>query len=338
MTPVFTFGIKLDGEKDFTDVSHKINPFLLSLRVIDLPGSTSDYIELILDDHAGKLKRQDFGSEFEVSLGFEGESLVKTGNYIFDEVTFEGHPMKMRLLASSVDFLNNLKSSTSKTWSDTTLGEIVSTIAKKYGYTPSISDALASKPIEQLDQTSESDLQLLNRLASTYGAIFKAVQGFMIFKPKGNGLSVSGTPLNAVYIEPGMVTRWQVNDRGRPRYGAIRASYYDYNAALVKYVTVGDGDVVEELKTTYASEEEAYSHAAARLQDRTMATVDGYLSLPATPKVIKGLISEGVLELAKFRTSVDGRYHITRVEHTLTKQSGYQLKVEFSKQWTGYKK
>lgn len=332
MTPTFVF--KENG-KDF---SHIINPLLVSLRAIDLPGATSDYFELILDDYAGKIKREDFGAKFEVSLGFEGEKPVSVGQYIFDEITFEGPPMKMRLLASSVDFLKNLKAATSKTWSDTTLGDIVTTLAKKHGYNASITDSLASKPIEQLDQTSESDLQLLNRLASTYGAVFKAVQGFMIFKPKGDGLSVSGTPLKAVTVTPDMVTRWQVNDRGRPRYGAVRGSYYDYNAALVKYVIVGAGDVVEELKTTYASEEEAYSHAAARLQERTMATIDGYLLMPATPKVIKGLISEGVLQLDKFKTNVDGSYHITRVEHTLTKQYGYQLKVEFSKQWTGYKK
>lgn len=332
MTPKFIF--KVDG----ADYSERFNPILISLRVIDLPGATSDYVELILDDSAGKLQRKDFGAEFGVSLGFEGESLVSTGKYIFDEVTFEGHPMQMRLLASSVDFLKNLKSATSKTWSNTTLGEVITYLAKKHGYTPSISSSLASKQIVQLDQTSESDLQLLNRLASSYGATFKAVQNFMIFKPKGDGLNVSGTPLTAVTVTPDMVTRWQLNDRGRPRYGAIRASYYDYNAALIKYVTVGDGDIVEELKNAYSSEEEAYSHAAARLQERTMATVDGYLTMPATPKVIKGLISEGVLELAKFRNNVDGRYHITRVEHTLTKGNGYQLKVEFSKQWTGYKK
>ncbi|WP_178860842.1 phage late control D family protein [Thiomicrorhabdus cannonii] len=332
MTPIFTFKV------DSKDYSSRFNPFLISLRAIDLPGSTSDYIELILDDAAGKLKREDFGAKFEVSLGFEGEKPVSVGTYIFDEVTFEGHPMQMRLLASSVDFLKDLKAATSKTWSNTTLGEVVSYLARKHGYTPSISESLASKKIEQLDQTAESDLQLLNRLASSYGAVFKAVKGYMVFKPKGDGLSVSGTPLTAVTIEPTMVTRWQINDRGRPRYGAVRASYYDYNAALVKYVTVGDGDVQEELKNTYASEEQAYSHAAARLQERTMATIDGYLLLPATPKVIKGLISEGVLELVKFRANVDGRYHITRVEHTLTKNYGYQLKVEFSKQWTGYKK
>lgn len=331
MTPVF----KILAKKQ--DITNKIASRLQSLRIVDLPGGTSDYIELVLDDPDGKIEKKDLGTEIKAYLGMDSNNLVDMGLYIFDEIEFEGPPMQMRLLASSIDFLSAFKAAVTKTWDSVTLGDIVTTLAKKYGYQPHITPDLKSIAIPHITQATESDLRFLTRLADTYGAVFKAVDKKIIFKPQGDGKSVSGVDLPVTTITPDMVSSWSLDERGRPMYGAVRAGYYDYDLALVKYVTVGTGDVKEELKTIYKSELEATSHAKAQYKKRQMATIAGRITLPATEKVLKTLKSEYVLKLDKFRTGVDGEYNITRVEHDLNKTKGYMLKVEFSKQWKGYK-
>ncbi|MDG4811648.1 contractile injection system protein, VgrG/Pvc8 family [Hydrogenovibrio sp. 3SP14C1] len=338
MTPIFKLEVKNQEGDVVQDITDKIAERLASIRAIDLPGSTSDFMEIVLNDPDGKVKRHDFGVRFDLFLGFAGEKLHKVGQYVFDELTFEGFPNQIRLLASSVDFLGEMKAAKSFTWEDTTLGDIVTTLAKRYGYKPSVSEAYQSIQISNINQTAESDFAFLIRLASTYAAVFKVVNGYVIFKPKADGLSVTGAQLTPVTVNLEDVTRWELTERGRPQYGAVRASYYDYDAALVKYVTVGDGKVTEELKTTYKSEYEAKTHAMTRLQDRLMAATTGSIDMAANPDVIKGLISEGLVQLDTFRSNVDWVYHIRRVEHIYRPKTGYKIKVEFSKQWDGYKK
>ena len=80
----------------------------------------------------------------------------------------------------------------------------------------------------------------------------KAAGGALVVVPRGSGRSVSGAALPTYTASPGigMVLSGRIGYRGRPRYGAVQAGYYDVAAAGVVHVTAGAGEpryVIREL-------------------------------------------------------------------------------------------
>ena len=68
-------------------------------------------------------------------------------------------------------------------------------IAGAHGLTPAITEALAEIVIAHIDQTHESDMSFLTRLAKRYDAVMNVKDTHLLFVPIGHGTSVSGKPL-----------------------------------------------------------------------------------------------------------------------------------------------
>ncbi len=56
-------------------------------------------------------------------------------------------------------------------WHDVTVERVVSAIAHRYGLKPQISEMLMDIEIDHADQTEESDMSFLTRMAEMLGAI-----------------------------------------------------------------------------------------------------------------------------------------------------------------------
>jgi len=77
------------------------------------------------------------------------------------------------------------RSPKTRSWDATTLGKLVETIAGEHGYTPKVDPELGAIPIPHLDQTAESDMALLTRLAAKHDAVAKPVAGFLVLARQG---------------------------------------------------------------------------------------------------------------------------------------------------------
>ena len=73
--------------------------------------------------------------------------------------------------------------------------------------------------LPHLDQSNESDLHLLTRLARRWDYVFKLSGKRLAFVPAGKGLAASGEPVTAVTIRRDQVKDYRavLADRGRYR-------------------------------------------------------------------------------------------------------------------------
>src|ERR1700754_1190564 len=81
------------------------------------------------------------------------------------------------------------------------LGALVRNIAASSGLTAAVSSTFDNIKIPHIDQTNESDMNLLTRLARNYGAVMKPTSGHLVFAKKGAGTSVTGKPLGKITID-----------------------------------------------------------------------------------------------------------------------------------------
>ncbi|MEE9358423.1 hypothetical protein [Candidatus Vondammii sp. HM_W22] len=150
---------------DQQDITAIIRDRLISLHVTDKTGLVSDTAETTLDDRNSAIEIPRTGALLEIYMGYQETGLYRMGSYTVDEVELTGLPNTMRIRAKAADMRQSLKSCKLRSWDDITLGDLVATIAAEHGLIPRVGEFLDAIHIPHLDQTYESDMHLLTRLA-----------------------------------------------------------------------------------------------------------------------------------------------------------------------------
>jgi phage protein D len=308
---------------DQQDVTNTIRDRLLSLRISDEAGTQSDTVEIQLDDRDATIQWPRHGAELDIFLGADENPLIRMGLYIVDEIEHSGPPSTVTIRGKAADMRASIKAPKTRSWDGITLGALVQTIAGEHGLTAKIIDQLASIAIEHIDQTNESDLHLLTRLARQHGAISKPVAGFLVFVPKGEAKSATGQPLPLTNIPKHHITRHRMTQAERGKYPSVKAYWHDSNTAEKQSVFVGDNQPVYAIRHTYNNAQEATSAALATLQRLQRGTATLSLTLLGRPE----LQAEGRIRIAGIRDPVNGEWIINRVEHQLD-TSGLQTRCD----------
>ncbi len=165
---------------------------LMTLTLTDNRAFEADRVTLTLDDTDGQLQLPPRGARLRVMIGWRGESLVNKGTYVVDEVAWEGPPDKLIITASSADFREEFNVRREVSWHDVTVKQVVSAIAHRYGLKTQISEILMDIEIDHADQTEESDIAFLTRMAEMLVAIATVKNGSMLFILQGGGTGVDG--------------------------------------------------------------------------------------------------------------------------------------------------
>jgi len=199
----------------------------------------------------------------------------------------------------------------------------VQTIAAEHGLQPKIADALASLPVPHLDQTNESDLHLLTRLAREHGAVAKPVAGFLVFVPKGEARSATGRQMETIELVSYQIQRHRFTEAERGKYLSVKAYWHDADQAEKQSVTVGDGEPVHAIRHTYANAQQATQAASTKLKSLQRGTASLSLTILASPHIQ----AEGKIRIHGIRDPVNGEWVLTRVEHQLD-SSGLQTRCD----------
>lgn len=165
--PVPAYQVLVDG----SDISAAIRPRLMSMTITDNRGFTADTIEITLDDSDGQLDMPRRGATLRAFIGWQGSALVDKGTYKIDEVEHNGAPDVLTIRGKSADLRGGMNKLRERSWHQTTVNSIVEQLAAPYQLTPCVGDSLKGQLIDHIDQTNESDLAFLTRLAGQCDAI-----------------------------------------------------------------------------------------------------------------------------------------------------------------------
>lgn len=140
--PVPAIRITVDGK----DIAPAIIPRLISLDLMDNRGIEADQLTLSLSDHDGLLAIPPKGAIIRLWLGWSDTGLVDKGTYTVDETEHHGAPDVLNIRARSANFRKSLKTKRERSWSNTTLGKVLSNIALSNGLSATIAAPLKAYP------------------------------------------------------------------------------------------------------------------------------------------------------------------------------------------------
>lgn len=320
--PVPAFRLTVDG----IDIARLISPRLMGMELTDNRGVEADQLSITLSDHDGLLTIPPKGAVLRLWLGWSDTGLVDKGTYTVDETEHSGAPDVLSIRARSADLRKGLKTKRERSWSNTTLGDVLGDIAIGNGLTATIAGALDGLPILQLDQANESDANLISRLGEEFDAVASVKAGCLLCLPAGGGKTASGMDLPHITLtrEDGDQHRYLQADRDS--YDGVRAYYYDVNSAKKQEAIAGGGDNLKDLRHTYSDQQSALRAARAefrRLQ-RGSATLSYTLAMGRPD-----LIPELTYTLQGVKAEIDEIiWYGGNVQHSLSADGGYTVSLE----------
>ena len=307
------------------DITAAILANFVSMRITDEAGMQADTLEIVLaDDPLAPIAIPPTGAELQVYLGYDGAA-QRMGLYVCDELELEGWPAQMTIRGRAAPYeeskggKSDLQTQKNRSWpKNTKLGDMAAKIAKEHKLKSKVSPSLASIQLPHFDQTEESDIHFLGRVAARYDAFVKPAGGTLVVMKRGDA-GLPNIPLLGMNCSSYRVT---LARRDSP--GTVVAWWHDKRQAKRQKVAVGEGEPTKQLRHSYPTEAAAKAAAQTELDRRKRGEVRLSVSMPGDPS----LQPEAQLVTAGFRPGVDGTWWVRKVVHQLDKSGGFTSEVE----------
>ncbi|RZG78570.1 phage tail protein [Acinetobacter sp. WCHAc060033] len=314
------------------DITNTIMGLYESVSVTDGTGYESDTCEISLADNPeSPIEFPKKGAELRIYMGYDLE-MVDMGLFIVNEVTLSGPPEKMIIRGRAVpqveskNGITSLATQKSRSWpKSTSISAIVTKIAREHSLEPLISDAIAEITLPHFDQSDESDLNFLLRIAKRYDVICKPAGGKLLFVKRGD------IELPTLTLAKEDVGNWDMTSSTSDNAGTVITYWHDKKNAKKNEVKVGDGEPVKRLRHTYQDEKSAQAAARSAHEQSRRDENKLSLNLVGNPEIS----AEKPLLLINFRDGIAGDWVIEQVTHSIDKSSGFKTSLNAVRQLNG---
>lgn len=243
------------------DLSDKINPRLVELRLTEKRENDADQIEITLQNADGKLIVPEPDKQLALKIGWQSGKdvplgMVDKGTFVVDEVAEEGPPDVVTIRARSADLKGRYRKRRTRIWKKTTLGAIIGEIAQRNDRQARVAASLAQLAVDVIEQEGKSDMAFVRDLGRRFDAIATWKAGVLLFAPIGASASIGGTPLATVTLTRQDGNKWRFTRAEREGNDGVEAQWHDASAGRRRTVKTG-GKNRRKLKRVYASEAEA---------------------------------------------------------------------------------
>lgn len=315
------YRLEVNGE----NITPTLAGLLIDLTLTDERRDKADQLNITLDDSRGTLAIPPKGAKLSLWLGFD-EALVFKGTYTVDETEHSGPPDQLTIRAHSASFKDTLNEKREQSWHLITLGDLLQTIAKRNGLTPAVSAGLVNFMIGHIDQTNESDISFVTRIAPLHDATANVKADYLVFTKAGSSQSASGQSFAPITINRNQNDRHVFSEQDRDSdFTGVQANWNDTAAGSQQSEIVGLSDKLKVLAETFPSQSDALQ--AAKAEWDSIQRLGKTLSLNLAI-ALPTLGPEIPVTVTGFKQEINAISWLTeRVTHKMT-EDGYTLQVE----------
>lgn len=317
-------------EADGADITGAIENRLISLQVTDAAGVENDNLSIEIEDGPPLINIPLIGASMVIYLGYGVQpgaenpfgGLRRMGTFVLDEVEISGFPRKMRLKAHAVDMAGQFKTQKTRSFDNTTLEEIVTTIAGESGFILAFHPSLSGITIQHKDQRNQSNAAFVTELASEFDAVASVKEGRLYFGPRGSSTSITGQALPTVSIDLENCINFRFGLQSKSKVDGVKAKVVNRKTATYDEVLEGDEGVVATLPDPFPTTEEA-TRAAKSARERLGREEETFgctvIGNPNTRAELKAV-------LVGFRPGIRTDWLISRVVHMFN-AAGYNTQI-----------
>ncbi|MCF6777648.1 hypothetical protein L3V83_13845 [Thiotrichales bacterium 19X7-9] len=310
------------NDKNITDM---ISEHLISLTINDSLGDNSDSLSLTLSDSNEDIQFPKAGAELKVSLGTKN-NLHSFGVFVVDHVSYKTPPSLIEISAKSVPFNQSkqfqaMQSKLNRSFDQTTIGDIVKQIANEHGLSYSVAPELESTPITHIDQTNESNVSFLYRIARLHNIKLKLTYEKIILL-QTDGQTVTGKDIQPIELELTEISTLSYSTQKKISYQSVITQYHNLDTGNTEEVTIGKGDPVMRTSYLYPDKEQAKKMAEKVLAKAQDDSDELSISIMGNVNLIAGV----PIKIKNLREDILQDWVIKTANHTLS-EAGYLTNI-----------
>jgi phage protein D len=330
-TPIYR--IHRNGE----DITGQFNDRTLQIKVdLQSGNGNDDQCTILVDDRDWRIARPITGESIQIWLGYIEVGIAYMGSFEIDDVTFLGPPRQIKLLGKSTGSNDIQKAPAIREFENKSVSDILGQMAGQTGLSTAIGSGLGDIKIPFKNQ-GVSNLHMIHELERLTGAVAKVVDGKLMFVKRDGGTTASGIALPTLVLVPEHFGTWQVRYTSKPGFGEVKASWFDKDEMVRKWVgtgiTGGDGGVglAQKFGGAFNIGQLFNSEAEAKAATQSQAENFKRAEVQATFDLAKGdpwIRDQQTLIVSGMRDGIDGSYVIDKVTHTYVKSTGIKSQME----------
>lgn len=244
----------------------------------------------------------------------EGQvKVLKCGDFTIDDVSFSGPNLTCNIKAVSMPTNADFKSTNkSKTWTNVTIKEIASQIAKEAGI--ELYYEAMSIRIAEIEQSFTPNSSFLLSVCEKYGLSMKIFNNKLVIFEEGN----YATKDSVATIKADEMLSWSYNSTIDGTYTGAALSYTDPDSDETITVQVGSSERLYIINSQADSKYDAELQAMAKVNSANKKMVTMEIKIVANTAIIASSVVtiEGLGKL-------NGRYYVDSVKHAVG--SGYTM-------------
>ena len=180
-----------------------LNQRLISWEHIDAAGFESDQLTLTIDLE-GLEGLPSLGGKIGLMVGYRETEMVDKGQFKVTRLTPTLFPFRLTLVATAAPFSKDdetgFKQRRTASHGPTTLGGLFRELVLRHGFSPRVAPEVSLIKIDHVDQSNETDMGFLTRLAKKYNVIAKPYDDVYVLARAGQTKSLSGKILPNVTL------------------------------------------------------------------------------------------------------------------------------------------
>jgi phage protein D len=332
MTLGFTPAVEIYGSN-----AALLNQRLISWEHIDAAGIESDQLTLTVDLE-GLDGLPNLGGRIGLKVGYRETEMVDKGQFKVTRLTPTLFPFRLTLVATAAPFSKDdetgFKQRRTASHGPTTLGGLFRELVSRHGFSPRVAPDVSLIRIEHIDQTNETDMGFLTRLAAKYNVVAKPYDQIYVLARPGQTKSLSGKVLANVILS--------VTSNNRPGDHAFvsatleEAARAQNQGCITRWLDTATG-ILQEVKTGLSpykilrqhqpSEADAIAVGEGEVRKMLRQKYKVKITCPGDPR----LAAEGLVLLDdSWPDFMRGRWSIDKVTASGSRENSYRCLIDAS--------
>ncbi|MBC3373883.1 phage late control D family protein [Pseudomonas sp. SWRI92] len=312
-----------------------LNQRLLSWTHIDAAGIESDQLTLTLSLE-GLEGLPSLEGKIGLRVGYQESGLLDKGEFVVTRRTPTLFPLRLTLVATAAPFSasdqTGFKQRRSVSHGPTTLGTLFRQLTSRHGFSPRVAPELSLIKIEHIDQSNETDMGFLTRLAHRYDAVAKPINELYVLARRGQAKSLSGKILPDTKLSvttnnrPGdqAFISAVLDEAARAKYQGCKTTWWDAVAGTARVEESGIAPF-KTLRQRFQSADDARAAAEGEVRRMMREALKVTIECPGNP----ALSAEGIVLLdPTWPDFMRGRWSIDKVTASGDREKSYRCKIE----------
>jgi phage protein D len=314
-----------------------LNQRLISWEHIDAAGIESDQLTLTVDLE-GLDGLPSLGGRIGLKVGYLESGMVDKGQFKVTRLTPTLFPFRLTLVATAAPFSKDdetgFKQRRTASHGPTTLGVLFRELVLRHGFSPRVAPDVSLIRIEHIDQTNETDMGFLTRLAMKYNVVAKPYDQIYVLARPGQTKSLSGQTLADVTLS---VTRNNrpgdhafisatLEESAREQAKGCKTCFVDAATGVLRWVETGLAPF-KTIRQKQPNEADAIAVGEGEVRKMLRQKFKVKITCPGDPR----LAAEGLVLLDDtWPDFMRGRWSIDRVTASGNRENSYRCLIDAS--------